>query len=69
MPTKKLRLGHKAINLTKGSRVVEKMFNTQNVNVYYGRLHVGMKRFNGVAMKYLDNYLSWFRLSASNEKG
>jgi len=59
--TKKLNLAHKTINLSKGIRVIEKVFHIQNVNSYHGRLHGWMHRFNGVATKYLDNYLSWFR--------
>lgn len=64
--TNKLGMAHKAINLTKGIRVIEKVFHIQNVNSYHGRLHGWMYRFNGVATKYLDNYLSWFRFFESN---
>jgi transposase-like protein len=64
--TKKLGMGHKAVNLTKGIRVIEKVFHIQNVNAYHSRLHGWMNRFNGVATKYLDNYLSWFRFFESN---
>ncbi|WDE13536.1 IS1595 family transposase [Thalassomonas haliotis] len=66
--TKKLGVTHKAINLTKGIRVIEKVFHIQNVNSYHGRLHNWMKRFHGVATRYLDNYLSWFRFFDSHEK-
>ena len=65
---KKLGVNHKPINLTKGIRVIEKVFHIQNVNSYHGRLHSWMKRFHGVETKYLDNYLSWFRFFESNEK-
>ena len=64
--TNKLGMAHKAINLSKGIRVIEKVFHIQNVNSYHGRLHGWMHRFNGVATKYLDNYLSWFRFFESN---
>ena len=49
-------MGHKSLNLTKGIRVIEKVFHIQNVNAYHGRLHGWMYRFKGVATKYLDNY-------------
>lgn len=65
--TKKLGVAHKALNLTKGLRIIEKVFHIQNVNSYHSHLHMWMKRFNGVATKYLDNYLSWFRFFDANE--
>lgn len=34
----------------------------QNVNAYHGRLKQWLRRFNGVATAYLENYLGWFRL-------
>jgi NADPH-dependent 7-cyano-7-deazaguanine reductase QueF len=33
----------------------------QHVNAYHKRLKKWMERFQGVATKYLDNYLFWFR--------
>lgn len=33
----------------------------QNVNAYHSRLKTWMRRFNGVATRYLENYLGWFR--------
>ena len=33
----------------------------QNVNAYDSRLKLWMRRFHGVATKYLDNYLGWRR--------
>ncbi|REL28563.1 IS1595 family transposase [Thalassotalea euphylliae] len=58
---KQLNIAHKEINFSKGIRVVEKVFHIQNVNAYHGRLHNWMKRFHGVATKYLSNYLAWDR--------
>ena len=58
---KKLSVAHKPINLTKGVRVIEKVFHIQNVNAYHARLHIWMRRFHGVATKYLSNYLAWDR--------
>jgi hypothetical protein len=31
----------------------------QNVNAYHGRFHQWLSRFNGVATRYLRNYLAW----------
>lgn len=37
------------------------IFHVQNVNAYDTRLKGGIRRFNGVATRYLDSYLGWFR--------
>jgi transposase-like protein len=37
-------------------------FHIQNVNAYDSRLKTWMRRFNGVATKYLNNYLGWRRM-------
>jgi len=42
-------------------RVVEKVFHIQNVNAYHSRFKTWIRRFNGVATKYLPNYLGWYR--------
>ncbi len=55
----------KAVNLSKGIRVVEEVFHIQNVNAYHSRLKVWIKRFHGVATRYLPNYLGWWRLLES----
>jgi len=34
----------------------------QNVNAYVSRLRSWMRRFKGVATKYLASYLGWFRM-------
>lgn len=39
----------------------------QNVNAYHSRLKGWMRRFNGVATKYLDSYLGWRRLFEREE--
>lgn len=44
-----------------GKERVKGLFHIQNVNNYHSRLKGWMNRFNGVATKYLDHYLSWFR--------
>ncbi len=37
------------------------IFHIQNVNNYHMRLKKWIRPFNGVATKYLDNYLAWFK--------
>ena len=55
-------IAHKALNLSAGVRVVDRVFHIQNVNAYHSRLKQWMGRFHGVATKYLPNYLGWRRL-------
>ncbi|EDL65561.1 Hypothetical protein, CF-32 family [Bacillus sp. SG-1] len=43
-----------------GKERVKGLYHIQNVNNYHSRLKGWMDRFNGVATKYLDHYLSWF---------
>ena len=42
-------------------RTYKGIFHIQNVNSYHSRLKRWVNRFNGVASKYLDNYLAWFK--------
>lgn len=51
---------HKKFNASKGQRAVDKVYHVQNVNAMDQRLRKFMARFNGVATKYLQNYLNWF---------
>lgn len=51
---------HKKFNATKGQRTVDKVYHVQNVNNLDMRLRKFMGSFNGVATKYLQNYLNWF---------
>lgn len=53
---------HRTINVQRGKRVVDEVFHIQNVNAYDSRLKNWMRRFHGVATKYLDHYLGWRRL-------
>jgi len=39
---------------------VDKVYHVQNVNNMDMRLRKFMESFNGVATKYLQNYLNWF---------
>jgi transposase-like protein len=41
------------------------LYHIQNVNNYHSRLKGWIQRFNGVATKYLDNYLAWFQVLES----
>jgi len=52
---------HEPINVAAGVRVRDGAFHIQNVNAYHGRLKGWMGRFNGVATRYLANYLGWRR--------
>ena len=52
----------KTINASAKEYVKEGIYHIQNVNAYDSRLKAWMKRFNGVATKYLESYLGWMRL-------
>jgi transposase-like protein len=56
-----LHLTHRPINLSAGIRVIAGVYHVQNVNAYDSRLKGWMRRFHGVATKYLENYLGWRR--------
>jgi len=66
-------LRHGTLCLSKGEYVKKDIVHLANVNHYQCRLLYWMRRFHGVATKYLSNYLSWFReldefaMSPSNE--
>ena len=57
---KDVNIEHKKFNASKGQRKVEKIYHVQNVNNMDKRLREFMQTFNGVATKYLQNYLNWF---------
>jgi transposase-like protein len=57
---------HQPINVSAGSRVKERVFHIQNVNAYHSRLKGWLRRFRGVATRYLPNYLAWRRLLEQN---
>lgn len=58
---KTLGVAHRPINLSAGIRVVAGVYHIQNVNSYDSRLKDWIRRFRGVATRYLDSYLGWFR--------
>ena len=56
-----LGITHRPVNLSAGIRVIAGVCHIQNVNACDSRLKQWMKRFHGVATKYLENYLGWRR--------
>ena len=63
---KEHNIKHKVLNLSKKQRVVEKYLHLQNVNATHSRLKGWMRRFHGVASKYLQNYMNLDYSSAAN---
>lgn len=55
-------INFETVNLNKGYRVREKIYHIQTVNSLHSRLKNWIRRFNGVATKYLSNYMIWFRI-------
>ena len=48
--------------ISKKSKRTQGMFNIQHINNYHGRLKEFIRKFHGVATKYLNNYLVWHNL-------
>mgnify|MGYP001413768698 CR=1 FL=1 len=71
---KDAEIEHQAVNLKAGIRVKDHVYHVQNVNAYDSRLKGWLRRFNGVATRYLGSYLGWRRFidchpeDASNPK-
>lgn len=59
---KEIGVTHRPVNVSAGQRVVAGVYHIQNVNAYDSRLKNWIRRFHGVATKYLDSYLGWFRM-------
>lgn len=60
--TRENNIRHGCLNLSKGERVKKGVVHIQNINSYHSRLKDWIiHRFRGVATKYLDNYISWYR--------
>lgn len=57
---KSLDINHKKFNASKGQRTVEKIYHVQNVYNMATRLRKFLASFNGLVIKYLQNYLNWF---------
>ncbi len=60
-------LVHKQLNISAGIRILENVFHIQNVNSYHSQLKQWLKKFHGVATKYLTHYLGWFRFMDKEE--
>ena len=58
---KEIGVTHRPINVSAGRRVIAGVYHIQNVNAFDSRLKNWIRRFHGVATKYLDSYLGWFR--------
>jgi len=58
---RQIGIAHRPVNVSAGRRVVAGVYHIQNVNAYDSRLKNWMRRFHGVATKYLGSYLGWFR--------
>jgi transposase-like protein len=58
--TKDKPIKHKTIMASHNQRVTEKIYHVQNVNNMDKRLRDFIRPRNGVATKYLQNYLNWF---------
>jgi len=57
-------IAHQTVNLRAGVRVrpgIKGAIHVQNVNAYHSRFRGWLARFNGVASRYLANYLGWYR--------
>lgn len=53
---------HGTLNLSSGEQVKKDIVHIMNVNSYQNQLNNWIvKRFRGVATKYLNNYISWYR--------
>lgn len=52
----------KPVNISKGQRVVKKIYHIQHANSAHTRLKSWIARFHGVSTKKLDNYAQWFGL-------
>lgn len=53
---------HRPVNIAAGQRVVNNIYHIQNVNAYDSQLKQWMKKFHGVATRYLESYLGWHRM-------
>jgi transposase-like protein len=59
-------ISHQYVNVSGGERV-RGAIHVQNVNGYHSRFHTWLRIFNGVATRYLANYLGW-RWSIDQER-
>lgn len=60
--TRQANIVHRPVNIAAGQRVIINIYHIQNVNAYDSRLKQWMRKFNGVATRYLESYLGWHRM-------
>jgi len=58
---KEAGVDHQEISARAGVRVKRGIFHIQYVNAHYSRLKLWIRQFHGMATRWADNYLSWFR--------
>ncbi len=58
---KQNHIRHGFVDIKKGELVKKDIVHIKNVKYYHLQLLEWMKRFHGVATKYLENYISWYR--------
>jgi len=61
-------LKHIPINASKGQYVKNRVYHIQNVNNIHHILKDWIRQFNGVASKYLQNYMNWFMIQKADKK-
>ena len=59
-------LNLKMVKVSMGSK--KRIYSIRNVSTYNRKLRKWIKNFNGVATKYLNNYLSWFKFLYQSDK-
>ncbi len=58
---KERSLRHGIVDTSKGEFVKKDVVHIKNITLYCNSMKYWMERFHGVATKYLENYVSWFR--------
>lgn len=61
-------LKHQVINASKGQHVKDEIYHIQHVNNIHSRVKNWIFKFNGVASKYLQNYMNWFRIGLLSDE-
>jgi transposase-like protein len=49
--------------IRRGQHTVDKVYHIQHINAFHGKLKGFIGRFNGVATKYLANYITWCKFA------
>jgi len=61
-------LRHIPINASKGQHVKDNVYHIQNVNNIHYFIKDWIRKFHGVASKYLQNYMNWFRIQRAEKE-